>query len=406
MTGSSDRVILRAIWPVILAAIISLLPFTIYSTFVVTIADDAGADEAVVGTLRGLGGLAALIVGVALAPLIARWSASRVTASALGVLSVACLIGTAGDIGGATAVPALIVFCIGIGAATAMLTPALLRIATSAFAESGDSGRAATLVTATQSLAAVLAAPVIGVIGLWQGWRGALWVAGALAAVAGIVFLRRRRTDAGTPSPLGYGESFRHLRRRRDLLALIGIASLRTTSFMGYLAFLAVRFHEQHGLDAVTFTLVWTLSGASFFAGNYLAGRWARAAGARRALLIGGLIAAFAAVLVVFLTNSLVVALVATAVMGFGHAVVAAQVTTLIAQRGGDLTTPAFSINAAGMSLGVFAGAFLGGVGLALAGSVGLAIALAAPTLVALTLIRPALSRTTGRISVRTSDEL
>ncbi len=391
MWGASDRLILRAIWPVVLAAVVSLLPFTVYSTFVVPIADDTGTDEALVGTLRGLGGLAALVVGVALAPLIARWSAPHVTASALGLLSTACLVGSISARGGPGVPVGLVVFCIVIGAATAMLTPALLRIATSAFADAGDAGRAATLVTATQSLAAVLAAPVVGVIGLAWGWHGALWVAAALAAGAGILFLRDRPADVLTRRSLGYRESFRLMRKRRDLMALIAIASLRTTSFMGYLAFLAVRFHEQHGLDAVTFTLVWTLSGASFFVGNYLAGRWARAARAQGALLVGGLTVAVVAVLVVFLTSSLAVALVATAVMGFGHAVVAAQVTTLIAHRGGDLTTPAFSINAAGMSLGVFTGASLGGSGLTLAGSVGLTIALATPTLIALTLIRPAL---------------
>lgn len=404
MARVPDRLILRAIWPVVLAAIISLLPFTVYSTFVVSIADDTGTDEALVGTLRGLGGLAALVVGVALAPLIARWPAPRVTASALGVLSIACIVGSVSALDGTAGLPGLVVFCVGIGAATAMLTPALLRIATSAFADAGDSGRAATLVTATQSLAAVLAAPIIGVIGLAWGWHGALWVAAALAASAVILFLRKRPADAVTRRPLGYRESFQLLRRRRDLMALIAIAALRTSSFMGYLAFLAVRFHEQHGLDAVTFTLVWTLSGASFFAGNYLAGRWARAARARGPLLVGGLAAATAAVLVVFLTSSLAVSLIATVVMGFAHAVVSAQVTTLIAHRGEELITPAFSVNAAGMSLGVFAGAFFGGVGLSLAGSAGLAIALALPSVVALTLIRPALRA--RRISVATAQEL
>ncbi len=371
----------------IVAAIISLLPFTIYSTFLIPIADDTRTGPALVGTLRGLGGVAALAVGVVLAPLVAQWSASRVTASGLGILAVSSLVGTL------DAVWSIVAFCVGVGAATAMLTPALLRIATTAYSDPGDAGRAATLVTATQSLAAVLAAPVIGVIGLWQGWHGALWITSALAATAGILFLRKGRADVSVPRPLRYGEAFRRLRGRRDLLALIGIASLRTTSFMGYLAFLAAQFHERHGLDAVLFTLVWTLSGASFFTGNFLAGRWARVSHAHGALLVGGLTAAAAAVLGVFLTDSLAVALIATVVMGFGHAVVAAQVTTLIAHSGGELTTPAYSINAAGMSLGVFAGAFLGGLGLSVAGNVGLAIALAVPTLVAIALIRPALIR-------------
>lgn len=393
-----DRLIIRAIWPVILAAVISLFPFTIYSTFLVPIADDTGADPSAVGAFRGFGGLAALVVGVAIAPLIARWSTPRLTAAGLGALSVTSVIGTLDS------VPALVIFCLGIGGATAVLTPALLSTATSTYSAPGDSGRAATLVTATQSLAAVLAAPVIGVIGLWGGWHGALWVTAVLAALTAVLFLRAgrsgARTTAGAPA---YRQAFRRLRRRRDLLALIGIAALRTTSFMGYLAFLAAHFHERFGWDAVAFTLIWTLSGASFFTGNFLAGRWARVGDARRgALLLAGLTAAVAAVLVVFLTDLFPLALAATVVMGFGHAVVAAQVTTLIAHRGGDLTASAFSINAAGMSLGVFTGAFIGGVGLSVAGSGGLALGLALPSVVALALIRPALrgaggGRGTGR---------
>ncbi len=145
----------------------------------------------------------------------------------------------------------------------------------------------------------------------------------------------------------------------------------------------------------VALTLVWTLSGASFFVGNYLAGRWARGPVRRRCgLLWGGLAGAAVAVIVVFTTNNLPVALVATTGMGFSHAIVAALVTTMIADRGGDLTAPAYSINAAGMSLGVFAGAVIAGVGLSVAGSLGMGISLLLPSLLAFVLVPAALFTT------------
>lgn len=379
-----DRLIVRAIWPVLLAAVVSLFPFTIYSTFLVPISADTGIATSLAGTLRGLGGVAALLVGVGLAPLIARWSAPHTTAVGLGLLSITSLIATMEH------PVALVVFCVGIGAATAILTPALLAMATGSQESPVDSGRAATLVTATQSLAAVLAAPLIGVVGWWQGWHAALWGTAGVAALVAVRFVRSpRASEVDETSRLGYRAAFQRLRRRRDLLALIGIAFLRTTAFMGYLAFLAAHYHDRFGLTALDITLVWTLSGAAFFAGNYLSGRWARAAGPRRGLLLfGGLSAATGAVIVVFSTEWLVVALAATLVMGFGHAIVAALITTLIAHRGGDLTTPAYSVNAAGMSLGVFTGAFIGGLGLGLAGTVGLTVALTVPTVVALPLAR------------------
>lgn len=383
-----DRRIVRLLWPVLLAAVISLFPFTVYATFLVPIAEAAGTDEALAGTLRGLGGLAALATGVALAPLIARWTEPRTTAVSLALLAATSLVGTLGTF------PALIVFCAGTGAATALLLPALLATATAAFPAKADAGRAATLVTATGSLAAVLAGPVIGAIGWWLGWRGALWTTAAVAALIAALFLRpgarTERSPARAAAP-GYLAAFRALRRRPDLLALIAMASLRTTAFMGALAFLAAHYHQRFGLDAVTFTYVWTLSGAAFFTGNYLAGRWSRTTDARRRiLLLAALGAAAVAVTAVFTAPLLPQALAATALLGFSHAVIAAQITTLIAHRGGELTTTAFSVNAAGMSLGVFGGALLGGLGSALAGPGGLALALAAPTLLAVLLAGPA----------------
>lgn len=250
------------------------------------------------------------------------------------------------------------------------------------------------MVTATQSLAAVLAGPVIGAMGLWHGWRGALWITAAVSALIAAGFLRIRARDRTltATTPLGYTASFRAVRARPDLLALIAVAALRTASFMGYLAFLALYYHDRFGFSATGFTLVWTSSGASFFLGNHLTGRWVRdadtaAGGHPRTVLAVGLLGALVAVLAVFQMDALLPALAASALMGFGHAVVAAQVTTLIAHRGGELSTVAFGLNAAGMSLGVFAGSLLGGLGLATAGQTGLAVVLALPTFLALVVV-------------------
>ncbi|MGW5751656.1 hypothetical protein [Nocardia rhamnosiphila] len=150
---------IAALWLVLIAAITGLFPFTIYSTFLVPIAATAGAPESGIGFLRGLGGLAALVAGIAVAPLLARWSKQYVAVAALVLLAAASLLATTGS------VAALTVFCLGIGIATALLTPALLTLATARFSGPGNIGRAATMVTAVQTLAAVSAGPVIGVMG-------------------------------------------------------------------------------------------------------------------------------------------------------------------------------------------------------------------------------------------------
>ncbi|MFD4405290.1 MFS transporter [Nocardia sp. NPDC058499] len=394
----SDSRMVGALWLVLAAAIIGLFPFTIYSTFLVPIAATARAPESGIGFLRGLGGLAALVAGVVVAPLLGRWSKQYVAVVALILLAAASVVATTGTFA------ALTVFCLGIGIATALLTPALLTLATARFSGPGNIGRAATMVTAVQSLAAVCAGPVIGAMGSWRGWQGALLITAAVSVLVAVGFLRARVHRTAPPAPavsLGYLASFRALRAQPDLLALITIAGLRTTSFMGYLAFLAVFYSDRFELTASAFTLVWTLSGAAFFLGNYLTGRWVRdpdsVIGRHPApVLTAGLLGALLAVLGVFHTTALLPALAATALMGFGHAVVAAQVTTSIARRSGDLSATAFSVNAAGMSLGVFAGSVLGGLGLAAGGHTGLALALSVPTVLALSLVR-ATTRTVTR---------
>ncbi|MGP9539163.1 MFS transporter [Brachybacterium sp. AOP43-C2-M15] len=398
-----DHAIARRIHPAILAGIVGLFPFTIYSTFVVPIARTADEDVASIGALRGTGGVAAVLVGVAIAPMMTRIPPRWSSAASLALLAATCILGSLGTL------PALVAFCLGIGAATAVLTPALLSSATAGFRLPADSARAATLVTATQSLAAVLAGPVIGLMSLWRGWQGTLWITAALAVAIALLTLRSPPGRVDAPSAAvrqsGYLDAFGRVARRPHLLALISMAGLRTASFMGYLAFLAVHFQRAFSIDAAAFTLVWSVSGASFFVGNFLAGRWARrtisAPGAARALILGGLVLALASVLLVFTTTLLPLALAATVAMGFGHAVIAAQITTLIAHRAGDQAGTVFSLNGSAMSLGVFVGAALGGLGLQLAGMAGTGLALALPMVIALVLLPIAVPRTDRRTAPR-----
>ena len=66
--------------------------------------------------------------------------------------------------------------------------------------------------------------------------------------------------------------------------------------------------------------------------------------------------------------RSLPLALICTAVLSAGHAVGVASVVTLLVRRSGTLRGTALTLNASGMSLGLFLGAAAGGVGLAAGG--------------------------------------
>jgi predicted MFS family arabinose efflux permease len=386
----------RLLWPFMLASAVGLVPFTIYSTFLVPIADESGGGVATLGQLRGLGGLAALAVGTALAPLIDRVRREWAAAGGLAVLALSAALGAGADL------LLLAAFCLLVGAGTAVLNPALTAAAADRFDNDAAAGRAATLITATQSLTALLAAPLVALPALLWGWRGDLWAVAALCSVLALYFLLRgrRKTGPGTGGDAetadkverpGYLESFRLLGALPGVVPLVLVAMLRTAAFMGYLAYLAAFYDERFGLAPGPFALVWTLSGTSFFLGNLFAGRLlsterARVSGER--LMTLGLVVALAALVGVFFTRSLWLALPLTALVGVGHATVAACVTTLLVRRCGSLRGTALSLNAAGMSFGVFVGAGLGGVGLALGGFPGTAAVLGGLTLVALVLAR------------------
>ncbi|SCK50416.1 MFS transporter [Streptomyces sp. WMMB 322] len=374
----SDLNMTRALWPILLASAVGLLPFTVFSTYLVPIADESGSSVAAMGGLRGLGGLAALLVGTALAPLIDRVPKEWAAAGGLGVLAVSTALGASGEY------LLLVAFCLLVGAGTAVLNPALTAAAADRFGSGKAAGRAATLVTATQSMTAMLAAPLIALPAVFWGWEGDLLaVTVASLLLAAILLSRRSRShveeeeEADGGGKLSYLASFRALAAVRGAVPLLLISLLRTAVFMGYLAYLAAYYDSRFQLGPGLFSLVWTLSGASFFVSNLLTGRLTNSARPRvrtEHLLILGLVVALASVVGFYFTRRLPSALVLTSLHAASHAVVAACAVSLLVRRCGALRGSALSINAAGMSLGVFAGASLGGVGLGLAGYPGVAL--------------------------------
>ncbi|HEY3562666.1 MAG TPA: MFS transporter [Kribbella sp.] len=371
----------KRLWPFLLASTVSLIPFTVFGMYLVPISGAAGGSVAEIGGLRGLGGLAALAVGVLLAPLMDRAPRELVAAGGLALLGVSAALGAVGN------VFALAAFCLLIGASTSILAPSIGAAAADRFRSPAAAGRAATLVSATTSAMAMLAAPVLAVPGLIWGWRGNLLAASVVALLLSAAFFvrgRGRTAPVSTTRRMRYLATYRELARIPGALPLLAVAMLRTAAFMGYLAYLAAFYDERFDLAPGWFALVWSLSGASFFLGNLLAGRYlATERPWTERLLLIGITVALVAVSAFYFSPTLPLTLLLTAVMGASHATVAACVTTLLVRRSGDLRGSALSVNAAGMSLGTFLGAAIGGLGLSLGGYPGTAITFAAITLAA-----------------------
>ncbi|WP_350281292.1 MFS transporter [Kribbella sp. HUAS MG21] len=373
----------RRLWPFLLASTVSLIPFTVFGMYLVPISEAAGGSVAEIGGLRGLGGLAALAVGVLLAPLMDRVPRELVAAGGLALLGISAALGAVGN------VFALAAFCLLIGASTSILAPSIGAAAADRFASPAAAGRAATLVSATTSAMAMLAAPVLAVPGLIWGWRGNLLAAAVIALALSAAFFTRgrgRKAPITKGARMSYLATYRELARIPGAVPLLAVAMLRTAAFMGYLAYLAAFYDEKFELAPGWFALVWSLSGASFFVGNLLAGRYLateRAGLTPERMLLVGITVALLAVSAFYFSPTLPLTLLLTALMGASHATVAACVTTLLVRHSGDLRGSALSVNAAGMSLGTFVGAAVGGVGLGLGGYPGTAITFAGITLVA-----------------------
>ncbi|GAB4085390.1 hypothetical protein GCM10028784_20200 [Myceligenerans cantabricum] len=383
-TLPGERRIIAAVWPTLLASAVGLLPFTVFSTYLVQIADAAGDGYAEIGSLRGLGGIGAVLTGVALAPLIGRLAPRLAAAGALVLLGVAAVVGTL------SWVPALAAFCLLTGVSNALLYPALSTAAADRFGSGPAASRAATLVMTSQTLASTLGAPLIVLPTLWWGWQGDLIAIAVLAFALAPLLSRFGRDDSPTEHHgprLGYLAAFRALAAVPGALALLLVAFARAGAFMGHLAFLAPLYADRFDLTPTLFAFVWGLSGGSFFVGHLLAGRLLNLDESdhrARRVMATSLLTALAALVGVYVAPVPALALLCTAVLSAGHAVVAAAVVTMLVRRCSEVRGPALSLNAAGMSLGLFLGTAAAGAGLGAAGYAGAAVALAALTVVAL----------------------
>lgn len=393
----TDRSMVALLWPCLLAAALGLVPFTIFSTFLVDIAAHAHTDAAFLGGLRGLGGIAALITGILFAPWMDRLPRRIVASGALLILAVASALATLGQSW------SWILFCLLIGSGTAILNPATTAAASDSYTDDATAGRAATLVSSTMTLTAMLAAPMLALPATIWGWRGTT-IATAVACVL-IAWIQYQKSPPGghslptstagnaepadattNPTRPGYLASFRAALSIQGALPLVGASVARTAAFMGQLAFIAVYYNQAFNLSATVFSLVWSLSGLCFFLGNWFGGKVMRTYNQlpRIALITSAAaVCATASILVLFHAPTLPVALAMTGLTSISHAIIAAGVTTVLVRTAGTKRGMILSLNGAGQALGTFSGAALAGAGLSLAGWAGTATVLAAVTALA-----------------------
>ena len=394
-----DLALARRLWLLLLATFTGFLPLTAVSLFLPAMAVDLGTNVAIIGGLRGLGGLAALAVGILVAPLLDRLPRAVTATAGLVVLALASAIVAGGSLG------LLVIGYLLLGAAGAVLQPALQAAAADDLGP-GVGARAAALLSAVGGLSATVAAPLLALPAIVWGWRGDfLAIAVALGLLALLCRLRLSRRPPTGVTRVGYLASFRLVAATPGAPGLLVGSFFRSTAWLGWITYLAAYYATQFAADSGLIAVAWTLGGGAFFVANLVTGRLAArsAAGWRspeRVLLLGLLMAVALAPLSL-LTPTLPLALLgSTAYAGVQGAALGATISLLVGrystQRGAVL-----GLNAAGLNLGAFAGAALVGLGIGLNGFQGAALVLVVVTLAALvttawTLRRSTLSPSSG----------
>lgn len=348
--------------PLLVASFVGSLPQVGANLFIQAMADGAGTTLAIAGGLRGLGGAMAMAVGVLAAPLIDRIPRAVSIPAALGLTAATTLTLTLDSF------PALILFYLGMGATVAVLFPSIQSAAGETLTGPA-SRRAASLLVSTQSLAAVLAAPLLGFPAAYFGWHGGFWLAAMTAAVLVPVTLATlpwRRPD--TTHRLGYLAAFRAVAQAPGALHLLLGATLRSLLWVGWITYLAAFMTEGYGFDTATVAWIWSLSGLFYFLGSVgaerLIRRWPSSA-----VLVGGVAACGPLGWLLYaLTPAWPVLLLLVAGFCAGSAAGVVGMMTLLLERYPEQRGAVLALNQAGLNLGTFFGAVVGGLAIGAGG--------------------------------------
>jgi DHA1 family inner membrane transport protein len=367
-----------AMWPLLLVALACNLPTPAANIFVGPISDDYGVAAGVVGGLRGFGGGAALLVGFLAAPLLDRVPRRWTVCLGLGLVVLAALLPLTGHF------VALVLSFAAVGTALAVVMPAVQAACGDLF-YGPEAGRAASLVNAAQTLANVVAGPILALPALLAGWHGAYVGIAAAAGVAAAVSAPRlsgRRPERVART--GYRQAFALVARAPGAVLMLFSSTGRYCVIQAWLAFLAATLTDRFAAGVVVVASFWFVGGASLFIANVVTGRvLSREVEARRRWWHSPekvLLASAASMLVttplVYVVPSIALALVSTIVFCVSVGTGVASLVSVLMSRYAPLRGAVMGLNAAGQNVGIVFGTGLASVGLSLGGYPGLAVML------------------------------
>lgn len=365
-----DYALIAQLWPLLATAFASSMVVPAVSLYIAPIARDLGTTTAVVGGLRAFSGVAALGVGIGLAPLIDRAPRAVTVMVCLLLTAIATVCVSIGSLVG------LIAFNIVLGATMAVLLPALQAASADRF-DGPASGRAVAIIVSIGPLANILTGPLLILPSLAAGWRGAfvvMAVACVLVAALAARTLSWRRPENVTRT--GYRQAFAQVARAPGAIAALSLTTLRSCLWFGWFTYLAAFFTERFTGTPGLVAWVWLLGASAFFGATVLTGRLTNAQADRDrsarpsplAILSVCVPANLLLAPLTYLAPTVPLALTATVAFCVTSGATQAALSSLLIRRYAPIRGAVMGLNSAGTNVGMIAGATLAGLGLGLGG--------------------------------------
>jgi len=228
--------------------------------------------------------------------------------------------------------------------------------------------RAMTLIFTGVS-AATVCAPALGAyLGDLWGWRSAFIMAGGIGMVALLIQLITLPRLPATDSP-GLSTFAMLLRRPRILVGLVTIIFMISGHFAGF-TYMRAFLEQIARLDVHMLSLVLLAFGVAGFFGN-LAGGAITDRSPRMGVVLGALLMAATAFVMVAYGASVPVAIAATATWGFAFGAIPVSIQTWNAQAASDHAESAGALLVTTFQIAIALGAIIGGVLVDMMGTLG-----------------------------------
>ena len=376
----ASRSVVGAVWPLLLVALACNLPNPAANIFVGPISTAYDVPATLLGSMRGLGGAAALLVAFLAAPLLDRIPRRWTVLLGLSLVLLSSSLPLTGLL-----VALALSFAL-LGSAMAVVMPAIQAACGDRF-EGPEAGRAASLVNASQTLAGVVAGPILMVPALVAGWQAA-YIVVALVTAASMVIVAPRLSGRRPERVLrmGYRQAFVVVARAPGAVLMLLSTVTRGCAIQAWLAFLAASLTDRFDSSVGEVAVVWFFGAGSVFVANFYTGRMLASgdATARRwwgspeRVLAASSISLIVTTPLVYTAPTLAFAFVAAVIFCLMVGVSIAAFISVLIVRYAPIRGPVMGLNAAGQNVGIIGGTGLASIGLSVGGYGGLAILLGA----------------------------